>query len=634
VSPHKQPGATVPQEIFPNNIRHPTVDFDPPAPGAPLGSTTQSASPSFTDLVQQQPNVEGQIHQLREQRLREHGVAVYIPLLAKASLQDRDETCFPLMENVDQFLSSDKMVYLLRGDSGSGKSTFNKQLEYQLWQRYTTTTGAIPLYINLSDIDKPEHDMIAKHLRILEFTERQIRELKQHRTFILIYDGYDDSQQTHNLYTSNRLNQPGGWNVKMVISCRSGCLGVSYRSRFQPEDHAQRSEVSLLQEAVIIPFSLVQIQEYINQYVSLHQPAWSASEYMKALEHSASLKDLVTNPLLLSLSLAVLPRMVDPDQDLTGTRITRAAFYDQLIEYWVEKGKKRLRQKDFGAQARTRYETLADEGFRQGAVSYLKRLSVAIYKEQNGQPIVSYSHYKDKDTWKSEFFGPDEEKQVLRELCPLVQHGHHYRFIHRSVLEYGVALAVFDPSDWEEEISSISRRGSASSFLILEDNEDVGPSGNSGLDPDSPLAWRTFVNEPSVLQFLEERVRQEPRFKQHLHDYVEQSKVDNKWRIAGANAMTILVRAGVQFNHTGLRGIQIPGAELSYGVFDSAQFQGADLRHVDFGGALFQGLDLSSARLTDAQFGEVPHLTQASEASVCAGMGSDADASISKEQLA
>jgi hypothetical protein len=59
------------------------------------------------------------------------------------------------------------------------------------------------------------------------------------------------------------------------------------------------------------------------------------------------------------------------------------------------------------------------------------------------------------------------------------------------------------------------------------------------------LAWRSLQVDPSVLQFLEERVQQEPLFKQRLLDYIERSKMDRKWQQAAANANTILVRAGV-----------------------------------------------------------------------------------------
>ncbi|KAK3811335.1 MAG: hypothetical protein J3Q66DRAFT_404710 [Benniella sp.] len=92
-----------------------------------------------------------------------------------------------------------------------------------------------PTSYQLACLDKPEQDTIPKQLRKCEFTEPQIRELKLHHAFILIH-GYDEHQQTNNLYASNRLNQLGEWRAKMVISCRSEYLGVDYRDRFQPED--------------------------------------------------------------------------------------------------------------------------------------------------------------------------------------------------------------------------------------------------------------------------------------------------------------------------------------------------------------------------------------------------------------
>jgi len=573
-------------------------------------------SPSLLDRVQERPDVEGNLRQLRRQRLKEHGSAVYIPPQAKTNLQARDEERFPLMEKVEEFLESDQKVFLLLGVSGAGKSTFNRQLEYDVWQTYTKKSGTIPLYINLPSIEKPEHDMIAKQLRKIEFTEPQIRELKLHRKFVLICDGYDESQQSHNLYTSNRLNEPGEWSAKMVISCRSEYIGVDYRDRFQPGNRNQRSDTSLLQEAVITPFSMDQVQDYIGQYVSVHRPLWEADEYKKALDLIPGLKELVRNPFLMSLSLEVLPRMVDPVHDLSATHITRVALYDQFIEHWMERGKKRLGEKNLSPQARAAFESLSDEGFKQNGIDYLKRLSVAIYKEQGGQPIVRYSRYKDENSWKAEFFSRDDEKQLLREACPLTRNGNQHRFIHRSLLEYGLALAVFDPQEWKEKLipdSALARRGSTSSVLSSVGHipsEEEPATSNQGPDLCSPLAWRIFVNEASIIQFLEERVRQEPLFKQQLLDYIEQSKIDKKWRTAAANAITILVRAGVQFNGADLRGIQIPKADLSYGMFDSVQLQGADLRHVSLRCAWLQQANLSKARMTGVQFGELPLLRQ------------------------
>jgi len=580
------------------------------------------ASPSLLDRVQNRPDIEKHLRGLRRQRTKDRGNAVYIQPQAKSNLQAADNTRFPLMDKVKEFLRSDQKVFLILGDSGAGKSTFNRELEFNLWQSYTNKTDRIPLHINLPAIDKPEIDMIAKQLRRDEFTEPQIREMKHYRKFVLICDGYDESQQSRNLYMSNRLNQDGEWDAQMVISCRSEYLGSDYRDRFQPVNRNQQQDSPLFQEAAITPFTIYQIHDYIKQYVSVSEPLWHEEDYKGALDLIPSLKDLVRNPFLMALSLDVLPRMVDPEQHLANARVTRVALYDHFVEQWLERGKKRLAEKEMSSSTKEAFEKLSSEGFTLNGIAYLKKFAIAIYKEQDGQPIVKYSQLVDEGSWKDAFFGP-KEKQLLREACPLTRNGNQHRFIHRSLLEYGLTRAVFDPQDRENVTALetvLGRRGSVSSTLSVEidgDEERIPTIATQEPDPNSPLVWRRFVNDYSLMQFLEERVQQEPVFKGQLLAYIEHSKKDKKWRIAAANAITILVRAGEQFIGTDLRGIRIPGADLSYGMFDSVDFQEANMRKVNLRGAWLRQTDFSKTDMTGVQFGEHPHISVGSEIWTC-----------------
>ncbi|KAG0037974.1 U3 snoRNP protein, partial [Gryganskiella cystojenkinii] len=131
----------------------------------------------------------------------------------------------------------------------------------------------------------------------------------------------------------------------------------------------------------------------------------------------------------------------------------------------------------------------------------------------------------------------------------------------------------------------------------------------TGPSMDSPLARRNFIKDPSVMQFLVERVQSEPRFEDQLFGFIEASKTDKKWRIAAANAITILVRAGVHFSGHDLRGIQVPGADISFGVFDSALLQGADLRKTNLQSVWFRQANVSRARMEGSRFGEWPTLS-------------------------
>ena len=564
-------------------------------------------SPSLLDRVQNIPDVEKHLRILRGRRIKDRDSAVYITPLAKSSLQAADISRFPLMDRVKEFLDGDQKVFLLLGDSGAGKSTFSSELEFDLWQSYESKTGRIPLLINLPTIDKPEDDMIAKQLKRDGFREPQIEEMKHYRKLILICDGYDECQQTKNIYMSNRLNQRGEWDVQMVVCCRSEYLGSDYRDRFQPGNRNQLLDSPLFQEAVLTPFSADQIEDYIEQYVSIHKPLWRVEDYKSALDLIPSCKELIKNPFLMTLSLDVLPRMIDQGRRVSPVRVTRVILYDLFIEQWLERGKKRLSEKEMIPQAKAAFEKLSSEGFTLNGIGYLKKFSVAIYMEQGGHPVVEYTRMIDEGSWKDKLF-ENTEKQLLLEACPLTRNGNQHQFIHRSILEYGLARAVFDPKDRKN-------RRAIEQALSLR-----GGSSNSGKEPDSnsPLFFRSFVKEHSLLQFLEERVQQEPVFKDQLLTFIEHSKKDEIWSTAAANAITILVRAGVQFIGTDLQGIQIPGADLSYGMFDSVHLQQANIRGANLRGIWLRQTDLNKADMTDVQFGELPELTMDSIVWCCA----------------
>ncbi|KAG0258590.1 hypothetical protein BGZ95_004925, partial [Linnemannia exigua] len=513
------------------------------------------ASSKLLSQAQGIPKVDDQLLKLQKQRLKGGGDALYIPPQARASLKSSDGTkppLFSLMDKIETFLSSDQLVFLLQGDSGAGKSIFNRQLEFSLWKTYKKG-GSIPLLINLPAIDKPEQDMIAKQLHIYDFTPDQIRELKAKRHFILICDGYDESQIKVNLHTKNRLNQEGEWKAKMVISCRTQYLGADYQGRFQPyEGHYNRSNIDLFQQATLAAFSKPQIQKYVLQYVSQKKPVWTAENFMDKLRRIPHLMDLVSNPFLLTLALKALPNLVGSQDDLESIAVTRVELYDNFVDSWLGSGKKRL-EYCLANEARASFESLLDEGFQSGGVAFAKALATDIYKEQGGLPIVQYSESTDGLSWKAKYFGPGSRKEHLRDSLPLLRNGKQRRFLHHSLLDYFYSRVFFDPLQYDDDDQ----------------------------DPDEEEA-QTINNQ------------------------------------AAANAMTILVKAGVRFNGKNLQGITIPGADLSGGEFDGTDFQGADLSKVNFTRTWLRQADLRKATMTKVQFGELPYLTEDDQVWSCA----------------
>ncbi|KAG9063574.1 hypothetical protein KI688_004459 [Linnemannia hyalina] len=566
-----------------------------------------SSSPTLA-RVQAIPDVDYDLHRLRLRRLEDHGRSVYIHPQAKPSLQASGDTSFPLMEKVLDFLASQRQVFLVLGDSGAGKSTFNRELEKALWKTYKKN-GPIPLHISLPTIDNPAKGLIEKQLKHLKFSEDQIQELK-HRQFILICDGYDESQLKVNIHTTNQFNGPEPWNVKIVISCRTQYLGQDYRSRFQPQpiDRYQSIATDLFQEAVIAAFSKAQIQQYVEEYVKKQptvdplrdRPSWTANEYMDKLNGIKNLIDLVSNPFLLTVALDALPSIVESNKDLSAITITRVQLYDSFVKRWYEVNRKRLEESLLSNEERNELEILIDDNFLYQGVHYQRSLAMSIFLEHAGNPIVKYTHVRDKDTWKETFFSPKGQTKLLRESSTVMRSGSFFRFLHRSLLEYFYSRTIYDPLDHDA-------------------NDDYGlDEREPGPDLMTCLSRMNIVEEPSILQFLAERVDQDPSFRQQLRDAIEQSKTNASATVAAANAITILVRAGVLFNGADLCGIKIPGADVSYGQFDSAKLQGADLTGVDLSRSWLRQADLSHAQLDGVRFGELPYIKVDGTVQACA----------------
>ncbi|KAF9125238.1 hypothetical protein BGW39_007543 [Mortierella sp. 14UC] len=349
--------------------------------------------------VQQIPYVEYNLRSLKKERLNEGQQPACIPPMAKASLQARDDDLYPLMDKVQDFLASKREVMLILRDSGAGKSTFNRHLEHRLWTAYHKG-GPIPLLINLPAIDRPDSDLVTKQLQIHNIKDDQIQELKQHRQFILICDGYDESQLLINLHKTNRLNEQGQWHAKMVISCRTQFLGPNYLSRFAPQhmDHYKSAQLDLFQEVVIAPFSKKQVEDYVTRYVPLEPRPWVTEDYMRMLTTILNLMDLVKNPFLLMLTLEALSGLTKGQQDLHTIKVTRVQLYDHFVNMWFGVNLRRLQNSVLAMSDREVLDQLVDADFISRGVGYATSLSVTIFEQQDGNPIVQYVHFDNKHT--------------------------------------------------------------------------------------------------------------------------------------------------------------------------------------------------------------------------------------------
>jgi WD40 repeat protein len=261
------------------------------------------------------------------------------------------------------------------------------------------------------------------------------------------------------------------------------------------------------------------------------------------------------------------------------------------VQHWLEVNKRRLQDNKLDRDDQLALEGLLEDGFEFNGIMFQQDLAAAIFREQEGRPVIDFTQRRDGSSWKAQFFGADPDISLLRGASLLSRVGTQNRFVHLSILEYFYSCTIYGPA---------------------ESNGGFAP--HSHFDPsnigDHPLSQRDLVIEPSIIQFLAERVELEPGFKQQLLAFIEQSKTDERASCAAANAITILVKAGTSFNNADLRGIRVPGADLSGGQFDTAQLQEADLTGVNLTRSWIRQADLSKAQMEEVKFGELPYLVE------------------------
>ncbi|KAG9061042.1 hypothetical protein KI688_007671 [Linnemannia hyalina] len=414
-----------------------------------------SAEAALRDRAPSVLEVEDRLAQIRHKVSESQSDRIYVPLRANPNPQVSNKTALPLLPTVLEFLESELRVFLLLGDSGSGKSTFCRQLVRTLWSNYTQGSR-IPIFVDLRDIDRPSDDLIESQLQEHGFSDADVQELLHQRQFVLVCDGYDESRFSTSIYTK-RLGQ---LDVKMIVSCRNTYLGRDYQCRFYPlgDDKYHDKSSELFQEATIVPFQKSDIQEFVKQYVlgfadqepSDNPPAPSFDDYWEKLSAIPNLMDLVSNPFLLTLALRVLPSLSIDLQDLTKNKATRLQLYDGFVKKWIRINITRLQRSTLSQEYRSVFESLLNDGFAWCVKDFSKRLAEAMHEHQRGRLVVRFS-CKHNEPWKVEFFGQEIDSTLLRESSLLSRAGICHWFIHKSLFDYFRSLVFYDPDETDDD---------------------------------------------------------------------------------------------------------------------------------------------------------------------------------------
>ncbi len=522
-------------------------------------------------------------------------LSMYVPL---QGLKDKsgDQAPIDLETELDRFFESDASVFLLLGAAGTGKSTFNRHMalkKLEQYQRLSETDQDPPLvfFVELRSIENPHKKVIDQFLLSKNFTAVQIELLRTHlhQRCIFIFDGYDEiNERNRNFY---ELNELARWkNAKFVIASRPEYLDPNYQPYFCPKGapHAFR-------EAWMAPFSAKQRSHYIKNYVEKTCSTHTVEEYEHAFRQLTLLEQEVERelerPIVLRMLFEILPEYMATGQN--PKNLTLGAVYEKYFQKWWGNWKSRLSIIPLTPAEEAAKDALCEAtgGFIQQGFEYMQDCALALTKEKKFVAEQNKRFQKQHEEIYDAFFEESAKIRLLRFSAPLQRNSdNHYRFSHTSMQEYLVARAICPP-----------------------DFKCIAPH------PTDAINQLSLVEQPVILDFLVEQIKQKSDFKAHLYDWINVSK-DPKIPVAigSANAITVLVRAGMTFNGTDLRGIRIPGADLSGGVFDHAQLQGADLNQAHLRAIWLRNANLSGAQMAGVQFGEWPFLEEESGVLSCA----------------
>ncbi len=571
---------------------------------------------------------------------KEHQADLALYIASAATERMDDEKSFDLESDVHKFLKSESRVMLLLGSSGLGKTLFGYYLEQQLWKIYKSelslSSQSIPLFISLARLEQPNTKAVEETLKAIGFEEKNFPSLKK-LPFLFILDGADEVNVRSNLYISNKLDT---WpNAKVMFTCRLEYLMqpvCEYRHWFQPSSyHIKRTVSETVVERFMASFSPVQIENYLKKYIEQNKENLSENwrdwrQYWHYFNEIPGLLKLIESPYLLYIASSVLPDLVK-QQNLDAKsqdkqEITRLSLYDAFVKHYfhrhIEKPKQYESSHLFKDTQSNIEETLLEYN-QQIAIKLheIDQVSIAFQPEK----VKTSSHMRLLTTPSAanpwvEFFGQDSKIQSKLLASPIKKTGdNHYSFLHPSIQDYFVARELFDQlvviMQSLQPISTASMDSKQIESHIIAETLSEEKMTQQILQANPPFAKLTFNikdkllrYERQILDFMVERLAQEPKYKAVLWAIVERSKKDATVAKAAANAITILNAAGVSFASRDLRKINIPGADLSSGILDSTQLQGANMTGVNLQGAWLREANLSEAQLKDINFGELPLL--------------------------
>ena len=461
------------------------------------------------------------------------------------------KTAVPRIENfIQQWLSdrNNEMHLALFGDYGSGKSSLCHKLAYDLAVAYVTdpASSRIPILLNLREFI----GTLKMEAYITSFLDQQckvqnpkfelFRAMNDAGLLFLIFDGLDemavkvDSNTLEmNLMEIEKLGLPK--QSKVLLTSRP-----EYFVTAEEEDEVLRPATAAIpirrreyRPIRLLPWGEKQIETFLKKRVPLAKEArhrWTY--YRDRIAGIRGLSDLSHRPVLLEMIVKTLPRLIDGNMAINVPNLYRTYLIEEMRRQNIVKRRLML-LKD--TERLGLLQLIA-------ADIYAKRVDAIVFTDARKRVEREVGPPKDDlEAYTREFLTTSF----------LIRRGDYYRFSHKSILEFLVAIS------------------------LVEEIKD-----------DAPDLFSTFLLEPVVTEFL---VQMEPD-RSRLWEWIllTKERAHTSGRFLGGNSASILC--------------SIRSDELSQKNLSETNLTGANLHRADLLGTQLTKTVLASANLSFARF--------------------------------
>jgi amino acid adenylation domain-containing protein len=374
---------------------------------------------------------------------------------------------------VNKFLKGGKPVFLLFGDSVSGKTRFLKHMAHKLWQHHKKD-GPVVLYIPLNVARANPHLLVEQRLREFGLNDEEINHVKEHQEFIFVLDDCHETtaKPKQNLYALYGL---GKWKAKIIVSCNNSYLcrvDRDYARYFYPSSATKLTAIDPV-VARIAPLNTAQRKNHIKLLLtdlSRTTPVdtnWQDPEKYLHYINLLGLSDLLDLPFVFPVLVEILPKVVmggsSPEnstaesQTLIRTQILNAI----TTAFWNHKKNKLLLA---GKMPQEDYEIRGD----------FVAFNIALANKMNQEGTAHVVYKPNDENWRA-FFGNEislrvmlaREGALVRQMSIIETGEQIIRFIDPALVDYFVNYQKPQDDIWAVQDESEKYTTGKSDFSLL-----------------------------------------------------------------------------------------------------------------------------------------------------------------------